>query len=407
MSLNRQGLLLIAALFHIPQMLPAQVPQLINYQGRVSVGGTNFDGIGQIKFALVNSNASLSFWSNDGTSSNGSAPVMPVAAHVANGLYSVLLGDSALANMTPIPPTVFTNGDVRLRVWFNDGPDGFQLLAPDSRIAAVGYAMAAGSASTVPAGSIGALQLATGAAAANLQAGGQSGVASGGIILATNPASANLLGAGYVKIGKAEIISENWEARGGGLPPAVRQNHTAVWTGSEMIVWGGINANYLNDGGRYNPVANTWTATPASGAPPRQYDTAIWTGSEMIVWGGYNNGVYLNDGARYNPAANTWTATAMNGAPSARDCQTAVWTGSEMIIWGGFNISYFNDGGRYNPVANTWAVTPTNGAPPPREFHTAIWTGTEMIVWAGRGTAATSTMARVTTPLPAAGPPWP
>ena len=34
--------------------LHAQVPQLINYQGRVAVGAVNFDGAGQFKFALVN-----------------------------------------------------------------------------------------------------------------------------------------------------------------------------------------------------------------------------------------------------------------------------------------------------------------------------------------------------------------
>ncbi|HPA17212.1 MAG TPA: hypothetical protein PLU30_05660 [Verrucomicrobiae bacterium] len=31
----------------------APVSQLIDYQGRVSVGGTNFDGTGQFKFSLV------------------------------------------------------------------------------------------------------------------------------------------------------------------------------------------------------------------------------------------------------------------------------------------------------------------------------------------------------------------
>ena len=33
--------------------LLAQVPQLINYQGRVAVGGANFDGLGRFKFALL------------------------------------------------------------------------------------------------------------------------------------------------------------------------------------------------------------------------------------------------------------------------------------------------------------------------------------------------------------------
>ena len=45
----------------------AQVPQLINYQGRVTVNGTNFSGAAQFKFALVNAAGSSNYWSNDGT----------------------------------------------------------------------------------------------------------------------------------------------------------------------------------------------------------------------------------------------------------------------------------------------------------------------------------------------------
>ena len=71
--------------------------------------------------------------------------------------------------------------------------------------------------------------------------------------------------------------------------PAVRYSHTAVWTGTEMIVWGGYSNAYLNGGGRYNPATNTWAAggTSTSGAPGgRSTHTAVWTGTEMIVWGG-------------------------------------------------------------------------------------------------------------------------
>ncbi|MBI5387073.1 MAG: hypothetical protein HZA90_20575 [Verrucomicrobia bacterium] len=122
-------------------VLHAQVPQLINYQGRIVTGGTNFHGAGQFKFALVNSTGLATFWSNDGTSVGGGEPTAAVSLGVSNGLYAVLLGNATLANMTVVPPTVFTNLDVRLRIWFNDGVTGFQQLAPDQRIAAVGYAM--------------------------------------------------------------------------------------------------------------------------------------------------------------------------------------------------------------------------------------------------------------------------
>src|SRR5216684_595588 len=79
----------------------AQVPPFISYQGRLLSGGTNFSGPGQFKFALV----------------NGSEPTAAVTVVVAGGLFTVLLGDATLANMTAIPATVFTNADVRLRVW--------------------------------------------------------------------------------------------------------------------------------------------------------------------------------------------------------------------------------------------------------------------------------------------------
>lgn len=117
----------------------AQVPQLLNYQGRVAVGTTNFTGTGQFKFALVNGNGSTTYWSNNGSSTAGSQPTSAVSLPVSNGLYSVLLGDTSLANMTAVPVTVFDNADVRLRVWFNDGVNGSQLLTPDQRIAANGY----------------------------------------------------------------------------------------------------------------------------------------------------------------------------------------------------------------------------------------------------------------------------
>lgn len=138
----------IACTLFTVQTAIAQVPQLINYQGRVAVSGTNFTGSGQFKFALVSGSApNVTYWSNDGTSTAGSAPANAVSLTVANGLYDVLLGDTTVANMTEIPATVFTNPDVRLRVWLNDGVHDWQQLTPDERIAAVGYALVAKTAS--------------------------------------------------------------------------------------------------------------------------------------------------------------------------------------------------------------------------------------------------------------------
>ncbi|MCX6853800.1 MAG: hypothetical protein NTV80_02725, partial [Verrucomicrobia bacterium] len=99
------------------------------------------------------------YWSHDGSSTAGSEPTSAVTLNVANGLYAVLLGDSAVAGMTRlIPASVFANSDVRLRVWFSDGTNGSQLLTPDKRIAAVAYAMVA---SSLDAAGMTAVQLAS------------------------------------------------------------------------------------------------------------------------------------------------------------------------------------------------------------------------------------------------------
>ena len=157
----------IGCLFFFNGVLHAQVPQLINYQGRVLAAGSNFDGTGGFKFALVNATGSETYWRNDGSSNNGSEPTNAVSLSVAKGIYAILLGDNSLANMTPIPNSVFNNSDVRLRVWFNDGSHSSQLLSPDQRIASVGYAAIAGNVSDaaitsakIASGAIGSPQLA-------------------------------------------------------------------------------------------------------------------------------------------------------------------------------------------------------------------------------------------------------
>jgi hypothetical protein len=86
---------------------------------------------------------------------------------------------------------------------------------------------------------------------------------------------------------------------------------------------------------------DTWTATSTTNAPDaRAGHTAVWTGSEMIIWGGYNGSNYLNAGGKYNPGADNWTAISTTNAPGGRQECTAVWTGSEMIVWGGYNYLF-------------------------------------------------------------------
>ncbi|HCN30066.1 MAG TPA: hypothetical protein DIT64_15270 [Verrucomicrobiales bacterium] len=155
-------LLILVILHSSLGLLHSQVPQLVSYQGRVAIGTVNFEGTGQFRFALVNAAGTTVYWGNaaDTTPADG-IPDSAVSLAVTKGLYSVLLGDTSLTNMAAIPASVWTNADVRLRVWFNDGVNGNQLLTPDQRLAPYGY---------LPDGSISTVKIATGAVDSSLLA---------------------------------------------------------------------------------------------------------------------------------------------------------------------------------------------------------------------------------------------
>jgi hypothetical protein len=188
--------------------------------------------------------------------------------------------------------------------------------------------------------------------------------------------------------GKYNPADDTWTATSTANVPAGRAHHSAVWSGSEMIVWGGYNCciTRLNTGGRYDPNTDSWTATSAVNAPEARWlHNAEWTSSEMIVWGGTNETIYLNTGGKYDPSTDSWVPTSVPNNVLGRIAHATVWTGSEMIVWGGVD-STFNDcntGGRYNPTVDSWTATSTNNAPDPRDSLAYVWTGSEMIVWGG------------------------
>ncbi|RPI18707.1 MAG: T9SS C-terminal target domain-containing protein [Ignavibacteriae bacterium] len=195
--------------------------------------------------------------------------------------------------------------------------------------------------------------------------------------------------------GMYDPISNTWTTMSTTNAPSPRKHHSAVWVGSKMIIWGGdstVGSYYLKTGGVYDPSTDTWTSTSLSNCPAeRNMHTAVWTGSKMIIWGGHNPGSgYLFTGGRYDPVANVWTTTSDNNVPAGRSYHTAIWTGSKMVIWGGSNGSgssnLFYSGGIYNQANDSWDSTTTTGAPVPRSHHSAVWTGSTMIIWGGSST---------------------
>ncbi|MBZ5637627.1 MAG: hypothetical protein LAO51_02600 [Acidobacteriia bacterium] len=193
--------------------------------------------------------------------------------------------------------------------------------------------------------------------------------------------------------GRYDPMTDSWGSISTTKAPSARQYHTAVWTGSRMLVWGGsvsdANPNYFNSGSAYDPVHDSWSAITKGGAPsPRAFHTTVWTGDSMIVWGGTGPSDF-DTGGIYDPGSNRWNATSLASAPAARIGHTAVWTGKEMIVWGGetsaAGLDRMDTGARYDPVADRWSATSLYNAPSGRTDHASVWSGSFMIVWGGVG----------------------
>jgi hypothetical protein len=185
----------------------------------------------------------------------------------------------------------------------------------------------------------------------------------------------------------------------------------AIWTGEEVLVWGGEDYNHVAiaaPGGAYNVSADTWRIISSVGAPsPREYTNPVWSGNEMIIWGGGDtrtdptNPPPLGDGFAYNPVTNSWRAISSQGAPSPRIESRVAWTGQELLVWGGTqdtqtvrwdnpNRKYLTSGAAYSPSSDTWRPMSVTGAPTQKRPTVTAWTGKEFLVWVsatGKGAA--------------------
>jgi hypothetical protein len=131
------------------------------------------------------------------------------------------------------------------------------------------------------------------------------------------------------------------------------QGFRSFWRGGKWAA-----STYYTDGAIYNPASNSWTKINSTGAPsPCMLASVIWTGREMIVWGGdYSGYIERGDGAHYDPYTDTWTPTAASNALSPRYWHEVVWTGSEMTLWGGKEADStgadynFGDGKKYRCI---------------------------------------------------------
>lgn len=164
-------------------------------------------------------------------------------------------------------------------------------------------------------------------------------------------------------------------------PVVARVGAAAVWSGREMLVWGGSgepaeprkgHARFLADGAAYDPATDRWRVLPPSPLTARTGSAAAWTGTTLFVWGGYTATGTIRDGAEHIPATGQWkpvpASPLRTGAASS-----ALWTGREVIVFAGHHLAAFD------PSARTWRALP-QPPPPGDQPMTPVWTGREVVV---------------------------
>jgi hypothetical protein len=106
--------------------------------------------------------------------------------------------------------------------------------------------------------------------------------------------------------------------------------------------------------------AASWQALPAASIVGRLGPSAVWTGTEMIVWGGYARSEDVgqkSDGAAYNPTTGAWRTIA-SSPPSVRGGAAVVWTGDEIIVWASNSPDGHVGTAAYEPSTDAGAVCP-------------------------------------------------
>jgi hypothetical protein len=398
-------------LLALAQSALAQVPAILHYQGRILADGVAYQGAGQFKFALVNETASEIYWRNAPDANNDGQPDSAVSATVTRGLYSILLGNTTLPNMAALPPEAFANSSVFLRVWFSDGVAPFELITPDQRIAAVGYALVAGTVSdgAVTLQKLGtdardAIQsaldqataldtrldsaesqiatLSTQAGAFDTRIGALETTSATALVEIAALTAGGVLTSNRVTTISNEVVAVNARIDALPAPQAAPPGLTAVsdsLTDSALLALGFVPFT--------STTAAPWVNGSVVNAPSaRSGHAEIWTGSSWIIWGGNRGGGVLDDtGAIYTPETDSWSPTVAFGRPSLRTGHTAVWTGQQMLVWGGISAGvYLDAGGKLTASPQEWSTITTTGAPPGRMGHVAIWTGSRMLIWGGR-----------------------
>jgi len=184
--------------------------------------------------------------------------------------------------------------------------------------------------------------------------------------------------------------------------PVVDRFATAAiaWTGRELLVWGGMGRDRLvhADGAAFDPATGRWRPLP-SAPQAQQFDRrnghAVWTGRELLVWGGTapedgaraEGPMRPGDGLAYDPARDAWRRLPAPPRPLPPSAGLALWTGRKLLVVDAEADREVAEGGlagaAYDPVADRWRMLPASPRLGGGQLlgRTVLWAGTRLLVW--------------------------
>lgn len=151
-------------------------------------------------------------------------------------------------------------------------------------------------------------------------------------------------------------------------PISARDGHSLVWTGSQLLVWGGTTGlegagEPLADGAAYDPDQRTWQELPEAPDSGGSGHVAVWTGSRMLVAGGARDDTSHRVLA-YDPATGMWSTGTEAPFAIERGTSATAWTGDRLAVWNP-GVGY----AEYDPASDTWTQPPAPPVPAPDDTY--------------------------------------
>src|SRR5262245_43291083 len=157
----------------------------------------------------------------------------------------------------------------------------------------------------------------------------------------------------------------------------------AVWTGTEALFLQTSGEKGPIIGQAYDPAADEWRRIAPAPLDRAYGILTVWTGDELIVWGGGNRGDPSLEGAAYDPSSDTWRRIAE--APFGLNLASASWTGREMVVFGslldGRNraATPTSVGEAYVPATDRWRELPPSALSPQATSSGLV--GDRLVAW--------------------------